>query len=630
LKLEEAVRIASQIASGLKAAHAKDIVHRDIKGGNIMLTAEGEAKILDFGLAQTAASTKLTRLGSTLGTVAYMSPEQARGEPVDLRSDLWSLGAVLYEMIAGRSPFPGDYEQAVVYEILNQDPEPLTAVRTGVPMGLEWIINKLLAKESKHRYQTATDLLVDLETVDLTSISMSRTSSVTTSAMRQAQNTVGVTSGLPLTSIGLLLLGLLVGLGLMWFLKPTDSSDPSSRRFIAVGADQVKGLPPNFLWTPDSKGLIYTQNPGRFVHLLLETKESRTIADFPSGNWQGWQILKDGTLATVIDQTIVGPLLAGVEPQKLAGPVAGYSRSFAQLPNDNGFIATRIDSLGTWWLAHATLNGFRDLRVIQDGSEFANDALDDRGFLLYHAPDASGVVSVWALPIDLGSVAVPGNPKMVAFSANQPTVSDEGTLLYTQIPIVDSLDVSIISTATASRRSIKINSGNGTPYNPEISPDNSRLAFVFRGGESQDIWILDQESGEHFQLTRNIEFTWRPSWSPDGSRIVFQSFEPSNGNRGDIYIQSASGFEEPEAILTGPGHDWGPIWSTDGEWILYSHQDAETDLSSIRRLRLTGNGEPELVIGDPQGAWFPSQSPDGGFIVYESLRPPTPSCLRQR
>lgn len=174
LNLEEAVRLAKQIASGLQAAHEKEIVHRDIKSGNVMLTEKGEVKILDFGLAQTNASTKLTRMGSTMGTIGYMSPEQARGEEVDARTDLWALGVILFEMISGRDPFPGDYEQAVIYEILNQDPEPLTSLRTGVPMELERIAFKLLDKDKGLRYQNAVGLTADLDallTRDLSSTS---------------------------------------------------------------------------------------------------------------------------------------------------------------------------------------------------------------------------------------------------------------------------------------------------------------------------------------------------------------------------------------------------------------------------------------------------------------------------
>ncbi len=162
LKLDEVVRIAGEIADALQAAHEQHIVHRDIKSANVMLTGKRLAKVLDFGLAQTAASTKLTRVGSTLGTIAYMSPEQARGEEVDLRTDLWSLGVVMYEMLSGRAPFPGDYEQAVVYEIINQAPEPLTAIRTGIPVELERIVFKCLSKDAKKRYQHADDLIADL------------------------------------------------------------------------------------------------------------------------------------------------------------------------------------------------------------------------------------------------------------------------------------------------------------------------------------------------------------------------------------------------------------------------------------------------------------------------------------
>jgi len=163
LKLDEALDIAIQISEGLNKAQGKDIVHRDIKPANIFLTNDGVTKILDFGLAKLAGRTKLTKTGTTIGTASYMSPEQSRGEEVDCRSDIWSLGVMLYEMVTGQLPFKGDYEQAVVYSIVNEEPEPLTAIRTGVPMELERIVNKALKKNYAERYQNVGDLLVDLK-----------------------------------------------------------------------------------------------------------------------------------------------------------------------------------------------------------------------------------------------------------------------------------------------------------------------------------------------------------------------------------------------------------------------------------------------------------------------------------
>ena len=179
LKLEEALDIASHIAQGLAKAHNQGIVHRDIKPANIFLTADGQVKIMDFGLAKSRGQTRLTKTDTTLGTFAYMSPEQARGEDVDPRTDLWSLGVVLHEMIAGRLPFKGDYEQAVIYSILNEDPEPLTAVRTGVPMELERIVGRCLQKNPALRYQTAADFAADLRVLKQTSEAPSTVSRMT-------------------------------------------------------------------------------------------------------------------------------------------------------------------------------------------------------------------------------------------------------------------------------------------------------------------------------------------------------------------------------------------------------------------------------------------------------------------
>jgi len=165
LKSEEAVAIAIQVARGMAKAHQKGIVHRDIKPANILITNDGIAKIVDFGLAKLAGQVKLTREGTTIGTVAYMSPEQARGEVIDQRTDIWSLGVVLYEILAGKLPFKGDYEQTLIHSILKTEPEPITKFRKDLPSGISQIIAKALAKNPAARYQTMEELAEDLNAV---------------------------------------------------------------------------------------------------------------------------------------------------------------------------------------------------------------------------------------------------------------------------------------------------------------------------------------------------------------------------------------------------------------------------------------------------------------------------------
>jgi len=162
LQIDDLLSITIQIGEGLHEAHEKGIVHRDIKPGNIMLTSRGQVKILDFGLARLGAHSKLTRTDTTLGTTAYMSPEQTSGKEVDRRTDIWSLGVVLYEMITSVRPFTGEYEPAVVYSILHDQPEPVTSRRSQLPMELERIVGKALAKNAAERYPHVEDMLVDL------------------------------------------------------------------------------------------------------------------------------------------------------------------------------------------------------------------------------------------------------------------------------------------------------------------------------------------------------------------------------------------------------------------------------------------------------------------------------------
>jgi len=162
MDIDVATDVAAQVAEGLEEAHDKGIVHRDIKAANIMLTPKGQAKIMDFGLAKLSGGSGLTRTGVTMGTVAYMSPEQVRGEEVDRRTDVWSLGVLLYEMVTGHMPFEAEYEPAAMYSILNENPRPMAAFRPDVPVELEHIVETALAKSLEERYQTASEMKGDL------------------------------------------------------------------------------------------------------------------------------------------------------------------------------------------------------------------------------------------------------------------------------------------------------------------------------------------------------------------------------------------------------------------------------------------------------------------------------------
>jgi serine/threonine protein kinase/Tfp pilus assembly protein PilF len=169
--IDQALNIVIQVAEGLQEAHEKGIIHRDIKPANIMLASKGQVKIMDFGLAKLSWGVDLTKTATIMGTAAYMSPEQAKGEEVDHRTDIWSLGAMLYEMLAGERPFKITHDQAVLYAILNEDPVPITKIRKDIPQELEKIVKKSLEKDPKKRYGDMDAMLDDLKSVGRKSVS---------------------------------------------------------------------------------------------------------------------------------------------------------------------------------------------------------------------------------------------------------------------------------------------------------------------------------------------------------------------------------------------------------------------------------------------------------------------------
>lgn len=217
IPVDKAINIAAQITEGLEAAHERGIIHRDIKSSNIMITKAGKVKIMDFGLAKIKGGTELTKIGSTVGTVAYMSPEQAKGEVVDNKTDIWSLGVVLFEMLTGELPFKGDYEQSIIYSILNDEPPLLYQLRDDVPDNIAFIVNKCLNKDRSERYLQSEAILPDLNTI----------------AINKASNTNSRKSNKKFSirwkfALGGTLMVVLILITYWWFFQSEQQNQPSS------------------------------------------------------------------------------------------------------------------------------------------------------------------------------------------------------------------------------------------------------------------------------------------------------------------------------------------------------------------------------------------------------------------
>ncbi len=662
LKIEAAIDVAIQIAQGLARAHEQGIVHRDIKPANVMITSDGVAKIVDFGLAKLRGQSMRTRTGSTLGTAAYMSPEQTKGESVDHRTDIWSLGVTIFEMVTGQLPFKGDYENAVMYSILNTDPEPLTALRTGVPMELERIVSKALAKNRDERYQHVDDILVDLRV--LRTSPSDRTTSPADSGPGRTPRRVGRWRQLSPWFVALFMA--VVAAAAFW--KPWSGPTVANQRPVRFSetlqeGDSLDGNSnsgPAIAISRDGRKLVYgvVQNGISRLYLrALDSLEGRPIsgteggrAPFfsPDGNWVGFWAdgyLKKVSLhggapqniceaATVggawgADNTIVfvrwiaGDGLFriqadGSNPQRLVeltdiAPLNWYCWPQI-LPDGKTILITVSAGWRTTQIALVSTET-RTIQYLIKGGGYAR--YSPTGHIVYGRP---GEGDVWAVPFDLKTLTISGSSfpvlegvMMKRDASAQFALSETGTLVYIHgSGAVDNDTIALVNRG-GETRSLPIPPGAFHGF--RFSPDGKRLVFTWHQA-MPNLWIYELDRGVLRRFTDDQGGDWTPLWTPDGKRILFQSDRAGRGFR--LFWKALDG-EGPAEMLTETDYKQQPgCWTADGKSLIFQEGVYAETGHDIMLLSLEGDRKPRPLLQTRYNERYPALSPDGRWMAYGS------------
>ncbi|MCH8247867.1 MAG: serine/threonine-protein kinase [Bacteroidetes bacterium] len=650
LKLDEAVEIATQVAEGLQMAHGKNVVHRDIKSANVMLDETGRAKILDFGLAQTAASTKLTAQDTTLGTIAYMSPEQARGEEVDLRTDIWALGVVLYEMISGMHPFPGEYQQAVVYSILNQEPEPLTALRTGVPMALEEIVSKCLSKNADLRYQGCAELLVDLKRLDLEK----RSSASASLAMSGVQEPISVEQpiwrrfSLPLVALLLLAVGyfsaqILIGppdtpTSLRWYTLPVEGRNPeisSNGRYVAY-VKSTLGVSQLYIYdletrkdvaVPEAFSPLRTQFSPDENHLFYSVDQTKSFVVSVPDLMTGTEVVRptptfDNTIGWTTDGNLVyrerglrSSSLGGADPtillsfDAIQGELQAVNFYLEWIEEHELALVVGVDSSGqgihvldarkasSHLLVSDASYGIsvQDQLIYLDNSrlpaQWTIQSIDFKNRQLIGTPRP-----LWAAEAHAGS----GGPAMSRTLA----VSSNGVLVRNS-PALN--EPKIFSVRQGLRSDFPIESRNWNRI--RSSPDGRKVAIEDRSaGGSVQIVVAELETGNLTHLTGegNNQF---PVWTPDGERVTYVAFGDSTV---ELRERSADGSGSYTTLFLSTSFIGWPDWSRDGNRLAFFNGNQE-------RVRIYDRRTNSITHILADGGSRPIMSPDGRYVASDNI-----------
>jgi serine/threonine protein kinase len=673
ISFKQAIDIGIQIADGLGAAHERGIVHRDIKPENIMIRRDGIAQVMDFGLAKLrGTASRLTKEGSTVGTAGYMSPEQVQGQDADHRSDIFSLGALLYELFTGQLPFKGVHETAMMYEIVNVEAPPMSSIKPDIDPGLDAIVLECLAKEPDERYQSSKEVSKELrrfkresgrQRVSRISVTRPIVLQSQASAEHAAMEPIPAeparkATSLPWLQAAILLLGTAAFAYLYLQHSPNEGGvyrftvqapenhvfpggpiiSPDGLRIAFVARDTtgrtmiwIRPLS-SFIatpltgtndasfpfWSPDSRFIGFFQS-GKLKKIEATGGPTQTLCDAPQGRGGAWSSAGVIIFAPSFSSGLLQVSQAGGAPTELTTLDTTRKENSHRWPcflpdgmhfmylgqsntqEDNAIIIGSFDSKDRTVLLKATSNaayappGYllfvreRSLMAQQfnaEKRELGGEAFPVAEDVGFNEGTNRGLFSAsmnGALAFSMGAGAL-GNRQLIWFERTGKRLSSVGS--------------------------------SGFVFDFSLAPDEKRVVFrrVDRQTRNEDIWMLDLLRGTESRFTFRPARDDDPIWSPDGSKILFDS-DP--GGVSNLHLKIATGAGSEELLLQSTSADYPLDWSADGRYILFGRENPKTR-SDLWILPLTGDKTPFPFVNTEATEFTGRFSPDGRWIVYSS------------